>query len=226
MKKQDLLKLNMRRDIFQFVLKYPGLHLRELSREMKLPYSTLEYHVNYLRKRELIVAKSEGKYQRFYVKGEVSNGEKDMMQLIRKDTPQKIVLLLLFTTCSSRKELSDNLEKHPTTIEFHLKKLMELGVVEEARVGEEGIYTNYRVTKIVAKKPMNNEKFYLLKDPYYIYDLFITYKEKLLDDGLVGSILELFEFTWPSEPKKVQTDNDEEKFLKNITDIFPHPYHV
>ncbi len=38
----DILTLEIRGGIYNFILKYPGLHLREISRRMDIPFSTLK----------------------------------------------------------------------------------------------------------------------------------------------------------------------------------------
>ena len=54
MVKEEILKLESRKLIYNYILEHPGLHFRELSRELKIPKSTLEYHLSYLKKLELI----------------------------------------------------------------------------------------------------------------------------------------------------------------------------
>ena len=58
MRKEELLKLKIRRQIYQFILKYPGFHFSEISRKLKIPKTTLNYHLSYLEKYGFIVVKS------------------------------------------------------------------------------------------------------------------------------------------------------------------------
>jgi predicted transcriptional regulator len=60
-------EIETKRRIYNFILKNPGLHMRELSRKMNIPYSTLKYHLYYLKNRELIIVRPSGKYYRFFV---------------------------------------------------------------------------------------------------------------------------------------------------------------
>ena len=48
--KKNILKLEIRRKIYDFVDKNPGLHVREISRRMDIPINTLIYHIKYLKK--------------------------------------------------------------------------------------------------------------------------------------------------------------------------------
>ena len=60
----NILELETRRKIYDFIQKFPGLHVREISRRLEIPFSTLQYHLRFLEKRELVKAKDDGKYIR------------------------------------------------------------------------------------------------------------------------------------------------------------------
>ena len=51
MKKNGILELKTRREIYQFILKYPGLNKSELSRMLNIPYTTLKYQKRNIRLR-------------------------------------------------------------------------------------------------------------------------------------------------------------------------------
>ena len=132
--KDQILELEIRRQIYNFILKYPGLHLRELSRKLNIPKTTLCYHIKYLEKRGLLTAKSEGKYTLYYVSNNIGNNQKKMLHLLRQETTRNIVLYFLVRSCASRIELSRSLGKHPTTLDMPLKKLLEMDIIESAPV--------------------------------------------------------------------------------------------
>ena len=72
-----------RREIYQCITKYPGLHFRELSRRLHVSTSTLNYHLNYLKKRELIIQRSDDRYIRYFPKNKISEKYKKAMNLLR-----------------------------------------------------------------------------------------------------------------------------------------------
>jgi len=175
MAKQDESEFKARKEIYNYVLEHPGLHLGELSRKMDIPKSTMNYHLNHLKKQELLIKKSEERYTRYYIANKIGKTDKKIIHLLRQTVPREIIMFLLLHPDSSQIKISKNLKKHPTTISFHLNKLMNIDIIETI--------------------PNGNETICRIKNPQYISDLLIKYGESLFDDEAdydVCSLLELY----------------------------------
>ena len=109
----NILLLSTRRNIYQFIVKSPGLHLRELSRRLQMPLNTVKYHLHVLQKRELIKEKTEGRYHRYYVTYKIGAREKELINLLREDIPCTIILYLMICYWSTQNDISKSLQKHP-----------------------------------------------------------------------------------------------------------------
>ncbi|MDH7517491.1 MAG: winged helix-turn-helix transcriptional regulator [Candidatus Thermoplasmatota archaeon] len=151
------LELKKRKDIYNYILKYPGLHLNELCRKMKIPKSTMNYHLNHLIKKGFLVAAPNGRYVRYYIANNLNDIDKKIVHFLRQDVPYKILVYLFLHPNSSQIKISKNLKKHPTTISFHLKKLLSTDIIE-------GI-------------PNGNEIKYKLKNQEEVSNLFVRYSE-------------------------------------------------
>jgi len=180
-----------------------------------------------MQKDELIKTESDGKYTFYFITNNLGNGEKIFLKLIRKETTRKIILYMIHMVSASQIELSKALEKHPTTIESHLKKLREMNIIEPARIENGMMYT--KNNKLILRTPIGKEKIYILADPVKTYDLLVICKKKnFLKDQFTDDIIEMIEFFIRDEGyKKISTfekytDSLEEKLF----DIFPHPYHA
>jgi len=225
--KNSAFKLGTRRTIYHTILENPGIHFRELCRELHIPRSTMNYHLLYLKKRGLIIPNSEYGYTRHFVVNDMKDDEKKVLILLRQETPRSIILYLLTRIYASQNEISNVLRKHTTTIEFHLKKLIDNKIISIAKPIDGKIYLNF--TPHVAKcKPIGNEIIYVLNDPYAIYDLLVTYKESLITDEIDNTILDyLDDLISEGIPEHV---NDHREMIDLVIDayfeIFPHPYHV
>lgn len=170
MKDEVALELETRRRIYNYILSNPGSHLREIQRSLDMPMGLLEYHLNYLQKREIITVKEERYYKRYFA-SKLSPAEKSIVSAIRQEKPRRIVLYLMLNPNSTHKEIMENFDLSPSTLSFYLKDLVEKGVVERVRKGRE------------------NEYSVLNKDE--IVKVLITYRRSFLDQ-LVDRFLE----TW------------------------------
>jgi len=222
----NILELETRRKIYNYLSHYPGLHLRELSRRLHIPFSTLIYHLRFLRKRGLIKEKTKGRYNRYYVTENIGLREKEILGILHEDTPRMIILYLLVHIYSSQIDISGSLKKHPTTIEFHLKKLLALNIIEPVQPVDGKIYRDIN-PKIIECEPIGKERIYVLKDPHDIYDLLTTYKQSLIEDLESSLILDFFHSFTSDLPEKLPSPKEwEDLFLETLFELFPHPYHV
>jgi len=170
--KREGLELETRQEIHNYILKNPGLCLNELSRRLNISKSTLNYHLNYLKKLKVITGKSNGRYVRFYISSKVGNGDKNILNILRQDIPFKIIAYLLLNPNSSQVEISKFLKKHPTTIAFHLDKLLNVDVVEV--------------------KPNGKEINYKIKNEEGIFGLLDKYKDSFIEDTVDYILKTLF----------------------------------
>lgn len=223
--KQNILELEKRRKIYNFILEYPGLHIREISRRIDIPFSTLDYHLNYLKKRGLLKAKSEERYNRYYVTNKIGNKEKKILSFLRKDTPRGVILLLLAYVACSQTEISENLEKDPSTISFHLKKLESMDIIERATASN-GLIHKESIPLVIKRAKVSNESIYMLKHPDVIYDLLVVYKDNLFDKISTNLILDYMNsFLSDGVPQEIQSPKSSvDSIAKVIFGLFPPPF--
>ncbi|RLF51202.1 MAG: transcriptional regulator [Thermoplasmata archaeon] len=162
--KEDHLALETRKKIYDLISKSPGLHKREIARELNMSLSTIDYHLHYLEKRAIVVAKMDGKYKRYFIAEKTEAEDKRIMPLLRQETPRRIIIFLLQNPKAIHKEICKHVKKAPSTVSFHLKKLIEAGILEEISLGK--------------------EKAYVVRTPEKIADLLITYRSTFLDKAV------------------------------------------
>ena len=131
MPRQKALELEIRRKIYEFIAEKPGLHLREISRSMKIPKTTLTYHINYLEKSNLINQKHSNGCNRLFINEKIGRKEQQLLNILRQKIPRRIFLYLLFSLSFSQLECSKELNVHPATISYHLDKMIEAGLLEK-----------------------------------------------------------------------------------------------
>lgn len=238
---KNILGLKARRRIYTYILNNPDLHLREISRRMNMPKTTLKHHLKYLEKQDLITISSKNGYKRYCIKDALGRKEKEILNLLRQEVPRNILVHMIFFIACSEIELSKALGKHPSTIAFHLKKLKELGIIKPRWRHRSKI----RVQKpiVIKRNKMNNEIIYYFSDGeirYTIYNLLITYKNSLPGQDFIDELLKLAnEITYLDRSKKIvllrkwlhietinNYDSTIDTLFERVYEIFPHPYHT
>jgi predicted transcriptional regulator len=166
----DVLELETRRKIYDLVAKNPGLHLSKIAKLLGMRISLVEYHLFYLEKNQLVVPVNESGYTRYYVKGKIGTEDKKVLALLRQDVPLRIVILLLKCDSSQHKELLQNLDVAPSTLSYHLKKLVKCGIISVQTYGEEKGYSI-----------INKEMVVRLLIQYKPYNLIESFKDIWID---------------------------------------------
>jgi len=208
MEKNTILELRRRREIYEFISQNSGLHLHDLSRKMDIPVTTLKYHLHSLEKKGLIISREDGKYNRFFVSLEIGEKEKKILNCFRTRTALHIILCFFIIVQCSQKDLSKYLEKHPTTINFHLRKMIQAGIIDQVSI-EDGVIHKETLPSTIKRPQVSSEKIYVLKDPWMMYDLLIKHRTNLSDKERVEFIIELVEFYISGGvPKQIQNRED------------------
>jgi predicted transcriptional regulator len=125
-----ILELETRKQIYNYILKYPGLHIRDLSRQLDLPKSTLTYHLKYLKKHGFIEENLYENYTRYYALKQVDRYHKEILNLFREEASRRVILYLAQNQFSTIDEISKHIRKHRSTVSHHLKKLSKAGIIK------------------------------------------------------------------------------------------------
>ena len=188
---------DLRKEIYEYILEYPGLHLMEIRRKLELSKSSLYYHLKKLRRDQLIVEISDGRYKRYYPYNHSNEIDKRVINLMRQELPRKIVFFILFKEYVNLAYIAKGLDRDPRTIAFHLKKLKKFDIIEEI--------------------PKGNEKLYRVKGIERLVDIFINYHSKLFDEDAIKNTSWLDRHFF---------ERHIERMSNTLYNVFPHPYHI
>jgi len=208
MKTNPSLELKKRREIYEFISHNSGLHMRDISRKIDIPFTTLKYHLRYLENKGLLVSRKDGKFNRYFVSLEVSEHEKKILACFRRPTTLYIILMLFITVQCSQKEMSKYLGKHPATINFHLRHMLNAGIIEQVPI-DQGVIYKEKLSVTIKRLQVSSEKIYVFTDPWMIYNLLVKHQEHLGDKADVAGIIDYIEF-YISEgvPHQIQNRQD------------------
>ena len=210
-----ILEFKRRQEIYEFISQNSGLHMRDISRKLSVPLTSLKYHLNYLEKKGFVMSRDDGKYNRYFISLEIGEKEKRILTCLRKRTMLHIILWFFIAVQCSQKDISRFLEKHPTTISFHLRKMIQAGIIEQVLI-DKGVIYNDTPPITINRPQVSSEKIYVLQDPWMIYDLLIKNKENLGDKEVVTGIIEYVEFIISEGiPKQIQNREDTKESILN-----------
>lgn len=142
--------LETRQKIYELILRNPGLHQAKIAQMLSMRKSLAEYHLQYLEKNNAIVSIKKEGYRRYFIKDEdVDNKDKQILSVVRQEIPFKIVVLLLKHRTLKHKDLLNNFDIAPSTLTYHLTKLVKKGVIEVNKYGDEKGYTIKNRAKLI-----------------------------------------------------------------------------
>jgi predicted transcriptional regulator len=147
---EDILDLETRRKIYDTISKNPGLHLSKIADLLQMRISHVEYHVHYLEKHDIITADKSTGYLRFYIKGTISVQDKRYLTILRQKTLLHIVVFLLKNDIVQHKDILENVSVSPSTLSYHLKKLVKHEIIDVQRFGEDKGYQIKNREEIIA----------------------------------------------------------------------------
>lgn len=160
-KKDEILELPNRREIYRIVLKCAGCHFRELERRSKFSIGILKYHLDYLSRHNIIKQEKFGNNIRYFPI-QLSDKERKIIGFIRSKSIRKIILCLMSNYEVTYREIVRFVGLSPSTTSWYLGRLVNNGFVESA---EKNGLVYYR---------LKVQKSMLLR-------LLIIYKESFMD---------------------------------------------
>jgi predicted transcriptional regulator len=141
--------LETQKKIYILISKQPGLHLNQIARLLKINRPLAIYHLRYLEKHGLITIVKEKGFTRFYIRGKIGIEDKRKLSILRQEIPLKIVLFLLENPLSKHKEILEKFDVAKSTLSYHLKKLVNHGIINTQVDGEEKGYAIVSEKEIV-----------------------------------------------------------------------------
>lgn len=147
LKKEEVLDHYVRGKIHGYVLANPGDHYSSIRKTLDLTNSSLTYHLRVLEKEGLVKSQRDGMYKRFYPIGAKFPDNGGPFTLVQ----QRIIEAITETPGICQKDIAAMLGVSSSTVNYHIEKLAQNGVIEARRkgmrmtyyfVGDESILTS------------------------------------------------------------------------------------
>jgi DNA-binding transcriptional ArsR family regulator len=117
----------------------PGIRYRELLRTTGLVNGVLSYHLSALERLDVIKVDRQPRTTRYYPVT-VSDQEYNILKFVRHKPVRQIMLFLIERDSCTFNEIVDHMQKAPSTVSLHLRRLREGGMIS-IRYGEYQLYS-------------------------------------------------------------------------------------
>ena len=127
---------SVRGQILEFIRGHPGTHLRQIKRELNLSMGSIQYHLYGLEKEKKILARRRGLYKRFYVNLVFGENQYEILDVLSQETERDLLLYIITSPNATQKQLAEYASISAGTINWHMKRLIDSGLVEMRREGQ------------------------------------------------------------------------------------------
>ena len=157
---------NTKRVILECIYNTPGIRYKELLRLTRLKNGVLSYHLTILEKLNKIrIDRHNKRVTRYYIVN-IPKEESDIIGCFRNIVTRKITIFILQHDLCTFNEIVDHINKAPSTVSWHLKRLRDAGILliiygenhQLYRVADGDIIANilYKYKESFVDKVVNN----------------------------------------------------------------------
>jgi predicted transcriptional regulator len=161
-----------KRVILEYIYNTPGIRYKELLRLTRLKNGVLSYHLTILeRLNKIRIDRHNKRVTRYYIVN-IPKEESDIIGCFRNIVTRKIAIFLLRHDLCTFNEIVYHINKAPSTVSWHLKRLRDAGILS-ITYGE-------------------NRQLYRVVDGDIIANILYKYKESFVDK-VVNNYTEIME---------------------------------
>lgn len=127
----------VRRRLLGLIRMQPGIHASELARGMDESWGTVQYHLNLLRKADLVQSVEAGRERRFFPEG-VDESKMRMMTVLTQGRRNEIAQFIHNHPGARQVDICNALDVSRKTFRNSIKAMVEEGLVHE----QKGLHNN------------------------------------------------------------------------------------
>lgn len=125
-----------RHTVYQRVAENPGASIQDIANLLHISHPTAAYHLKILEGNGLVVAMRDGNRTRFFKRSEaLSPDQQRMVAANRSERTRQILEIVKQRPMVHRKELARMLSVPRTTVNWHVDRLVQMGLLAERRAG-------------------------------------------------------------------------------------------
>ena len=126
--------------ILQYIQNNPGCHLRQIKRELTMSMGTIQYHLNLLEKQGKISSERKNLHKHYFPIGLFEQNEKDILKILNQETAREILMIILEKK-PTQTDIANIMQISSASVNWHIKRMIDLGLVLEQKDGKFKKYT-------------------------------------------------------------------------------------
>jgi predicted transcriptional regulator len=126
--------------ILQFIQDNPGCYLRKIKEMIQISQGTVQYHTDRLEKMGKVTSTRSGLYKHYFPVGVFEKNEKEILQTLGQETARRILMFLVEQKTPTQTDIVKNTGLSPSSINWHMRRLIDLRLVREIKEGKHRIY--------------------------------------------------------------------------------------
>jgi len=128
-KMKNMILCDNKTRIYEYIKNTPGSHLRKISKELDIALGDTQYHLSMLQKSGSIKSKRMGIYKVYFSVSILEGRDESILATLQQETPREIILYLVEKPGATQGEVADHIGFSPSTINWHMSNLIEIGLV-------------------------------------------------------------------------------------------------
>ena len=126
---------NNRDLIHRYIQNFPGSHLRKISKELSLGMGDTQHHLNILENTGFVKSRRISIYKVYYDVSVFEERHESILAVLQQETPRSILLYLIENPGASQGEIAAHVGFSAPTVNWHMSRLMQIGLVESRKDG-------------------------------------------------------------------------------------------
>ena len=122
--------------ILQYIDDNPGCYLRQIKKNLNLSMGTIQYHLNKLEYEGKVTSQRSGLYKHYFVTGVFIDTEKELIKFLTQETSREIIMFIIENVSPTQTEIVNKVKISPSSINWHLKRLLQANLIEELKDGK------------------------------------------------------------------------------------------
>ncbi|HVL86943.1 MAG TPA: winged helix-turn-helix transcriptional regulator [Candidatus Thermoplasmatota archaeon] len=140
LRRPDVVEHRHRERLLSEVRGDPGVDATELKRRTGLAWGTIVYHLSVLERERLVSSLREGRHRRFFPQGEIDHGLREPLAVLRNERASHVLSAIRGAPGLAQKDLSRATGLTPSTVHWHVERLLDAGLVWRRHEGRQVSY--------------------------------------------------------------------------------------